>query len=613
MYSINIEAFWVCLLGFWLSYSLATFGICRTRLHWFVKFSVIAGLAGLLYFIKAPDLMLIVLAQCLTIFLMLKAGEFWRARKGSVGNSNFEKMPVTRPQIGLLDVMLGMAVFGVLLTATRVDLTDFFPLVFCVSFGVLLGVVVVLAWWSAKVKRRWIGALIVIACICGAIMIPRFIFPPPEKFNSIGDALNSMFDSILGGSFIWGELVYFVISILIANAIAIFLVGVVTRCSWSDRIGIKRAARLTGVLMIATMVVLTAATVHLYVRLLSRPQVVWPVERQSDEINGFDELVAAGNRFKESGLLSDPEAASAQAGPILKQELNKFSNEFKQVEVALQRPVLTAALSDVNEYDLLFEKVQVQRAIARALSCRAIQHLHEDDADAALADTCLMSELSEPMRRSKLLYVELTAGAIEGMGDYRAVECIEKASSESLKQAISRLAGVMPTDQSIDEVLEHDDAIWWSYCNWLGRLFVLTDEGKDGRVRSVMQYAQRRRAFRRQTVTLMAIELFRREEKRYPIDLESLVPTFFDSLPVDPFSPTGKPLRYLLNEDGSSFELYSIGPDLVDNRGKLGQFGFVSAGDEGDMNLKAEIKYENATTDAERDALTIPDPWGEVD
>ena len=129
MYSINIEAFWVCLLGFWLSYSLATFGICRTRLHWFVKFMVIAGLAGLLCFIKAPDLMLIVLAQCLTIFLMLKAGEVWRARKRSRDNFNLEKAASVRPQIGLLDVMLGMAVLGVLLTATRVDLTGFIPLV----------------------------------------------------------------------------------------------------------------------------------------------------------------------------------------------------------------------------------------------------------------------------------------------------------------------------------------------------------------------------------------------------------------------------------------------------------------------------------------------------
>ena len=438
------------------------------------------------------------------------------------------------------------------------------------------------------------------------------IFPPPEPVT-FGNLFEAMFDAIGGSSFVWGELDAFAISILIANAIAIFLVGSAVRFSRSDRAGLRQTARIVGVIMIASMLVLTTATAHLYVRLLSGPQVVLPVERQSNEINGFDELVAAGKRFEDSGLLSDPEAAAAQAGPILKQELDKFSNEFKQVETALQRPVLTAALASIDDYDLLVEDVQAQRGIARALSCRAIQHLHEGDADAALADTCLMSELNVPLRRAKMLYVELVAGAIEGMGDFRAVECMEKASSESLKQAISQLAGVMPTDQSIDDVFENDDAIWWDCCNWLGRLFVLTDGSNEGRIKSVMHYARRRRAMRRQTVTLMAIELFRREEKRYPADLESLVPAFLDSIPIDPFSPTSKPLGYLLNEDGSSFELYSIGPDLVDNHGKLGRLGYVSYDENGDMNFKARIKYENATTDAQREALIIPDPWDDSD
>ena len=613
MYSINIEAFWASLLGLWLSYSLATIGVYHTRLHWFVKFLAIFGLAALLYFIKAPDLVLVVLTQCLTIFLLLKAGDFWLDRKSASVNSSAEKTPAVLPQIRLLDVMLGMAVLGVLLTVTRVDLSDYFPLLHSILFGMLLGVVVVSAWWLAKIMRRWIGALVAVICVAGAVAIPKLIFRPPEKFTDFGEALASFFDSIDGGSFIWGELTDFLISILIANAIAIFLVGVTWRSSRSTTVGIKRTARAVGVLMIVTMVVLTAANVHLYACLLGGPQMIWPAQPPTDEINGFDELVVTAQRFQKSQLLNNPETASAQAGKPLKQELDKFSAEFRQVENALQRPVLTSALSSLDEEDA--RSHIYLRLIARALSCRAIQYLHEGNGDAALADACLITELGVPLRRGKLFYLEISALAYENMGSYQAVSCIDLASSESLKQAISRLSALEPDDEQIDELIKNDLAVWWHYYTWLGRLSELVGKEQELREKGMIHAIRRRNAISRQAVTLMALELFRRKENQYPADLKSLVPTFLDSVPVDPFSSasTNKPLGYERSEDGNSFELYSLGPDQIDDHGKLGRNGYIMGDDNGDLNLVAIMKYEEATTEAEREALTIPDPWEDDD
>ena len=120
-------------------------------------------------------------------------------------------------------------------------------------------------------------------------------------------------------------------------------------------------------------------------------------------------------------------------------------------------------------------------------------------------------------------------------------------------------------------------------------------------------------AIRRQTITLMAIELFRRQEKRYPTDLDSLVPAFLDSVPMDPFLKTSneKPLRYQLSEDGSSFKLYSVGNDLVDDDGKIGVYGVTPSNEKGDINLAASVEYKEATTDAERKKLTIPNQPGD--
>jgi hypothetical protein len=47
--------------------------------------------------------------------------------------------------------------------------------------------------------------------------------------------------------------------------------------------------------------------------------------------------------------------------------------------------------------------------------------------------------------------------------------------------------------------------------------------------------------------------------------LESWVPAFLPSLPIDPF--TGDPFFYRPDADGQGYLLYSVGPNLVDDEG----------------------------------------------
>ena len=604
MNSTNIEAFWVSLLGFWLSYSLATFGICCTRLHWFIKFLAIAGLAGALLFIEAPDLMLMVLSQCLTIFLTLSVGRAWTAREVSRSEPNVEKTPAGLPQIRLLNAMLGVAALCILLTAAQVDLLEaprfgwfeHIPLVYCLPFGVSLGLVSVLALWLANLKLRWVLAINTIACAAGAIAIPKIIFRPEGV--------------TVGLAFLWGELPDFAISILIANAIAIVLLCVTWRLSCSNKVWIKRVARSVCALMIAAMIFLTAGTVYLYNGLLNGPQVVWP-DQQAEQINGFDELVAAGRQFDKSRLLIFPKIAATRAGVTLQQELDAYALQFEQAERALKRPLLTSAVSSIDEYDSFHQDYNYFRRVALAFDCRAIQHLHEGDYDSALNDACLIAELSVPLRRGNSVSYVLPTPAIEQMGHFQATRCVPDASFKSLKLAIVRLARVELSDQCLDDVYENDIAIEWVVATWQHRLQILIREAQvdDHFDYGMLENTRYGNSIRRQAITLMAIELFRRQKKRYPPDLDSLVPGFLDSVPMDPFSVTSikKPLRYQLNEDGSSFNLYSVGPDLVDNDGKIGPDGVTRINEKGDINLAASVKYKQATTDAERKALTIPE------
>ena len=62
---------------------------------------------------------------------------------------------------------------------------------------------------------------------------------------------------------------------------------------------------------------------------------------------------------------------------------------------------------------------------------------------------------------------------------------------------------------------------------------------------------------------VLALELYRRDRGKYPETLDGLVPTYFDTLPADPFS--GEPFIYRLDEN--EYWLYSISHNLRDDNG----------------------------------------------
>gem|GEM_PF-4556194 len=62
-----------------------------------------------------------------------------------------------------------------------------------------------------------------------------------------------------------------------------------------------------------------------------------------------------------------------------------------------------------------------------------------------------------------------------------------------------------------------------------------------------------------------ALEAYKLKNAAYPSDLESLVPEYLESIPVDPFAESS-PIRYI--PDQKPYILYSVGPDGEDSEGK---------------------------------------------
>jgi hypothetical protein len=103
-----------------------------------------------------------------------------------------------------------------------------------------------------------------------------------------------------------------------------------------------------------------------------------------------------------------------------------------------------------------------------------------------------------------------------------------------------------------------------------------------GRQRAPFAVAETRLQMMRVEV---AIRRYRFDHGHFPRALTDLVPGYLKSVPIDPFG-RGRSLRYRQLSAGSDYLLYSIGPDMKDDRGKATDWGMPFVPDKpGDLLL----------------------------
>lgn len=96
----------------------------------------------------------------------------------------------------------------------------------------------------------------------------------------------------------------------------------------------------------------------------------------------------------------------------------------------------------------------------------------------------------------------------------------------------------------------------------------------------------------------LAVRLYRIDHGgAYPPNLAALVPAYLPAVPVDPFSPKGGPLGYVLLNGGQRPMVYSVGPDGIDHTAK----GAVPPAD-------PQVDYHPKTTDQWRDLSRFDPP-----
>lgn len=581
---IRVEIFWLSLVGVWLLYGLLALWLSKRTWHWFISFSIIATAVSALRLIEAGDLMLMQLANSLTIFFVSRAWKRIMAlRKDRQENRNDGQQPLLsklKSKLSLANLLILVAAIAILLSLLNVDLTDLEPHSYSLGFGIAVGFAFMVGLGIGTVPRWW-TLLATLPVIGVGIYVAYFwIFPVKTK--------SPLFVAIYGTSFVWSELELFARAVLVAAAVSGWVIGLLHRTTQQRKGSILLAARMASVLLGFFVCLQLVAMFDVGSKLAHRyPN---PESRQQNIPNELADIV---RRFATSQIFDTYPPVNDRT---LQGEVTAFATEFSKLPELLVENENAPTRRELDmEQDM--SETQNFRTVARALSAKSRLEFADGSFDQALTDSIQIVRLRKPLSNKMTLISELVAIATEGIGHFSAAESIGSASRPATNQALQQLLELDSAAYDPEQIYFIDREVYWNGKTWWGRLADLCDEKQNRGIfdSSIMDAVRRGQATRQQTIAMLALELYRHDNKKFPEQLEDLVPRYLGSVPHDPFrgDEQNLPLCYQQLDNGKDYLLYSMGLDRNDDEGRVSEFGYGNPGEEGeDLNLREAARLD---------------------
>jgi hypothetical protein len=270
--------------------------------------------------------------------------------------------------------------------------------------------------------------------------------------------------------------------------------------------------------------------------------------------DNYDQLVAIGKRLSGEGydwrrqIATDLQVAAAnEAVPLL----------------AVPNIIPTAAL-DTGRNDIAQrtrEDLNCLHMVFSALHEATNHAMEEGEYDRAGTYAIAFFRLDEMFSRGGLL----TETRLVQFPPLQ--ECRNKLSSDQVREVIALIEHSLARREPPEVLYRRNFVQHARYQLWQGRLKQIVIGWPSEPLESSNYYlvtARQSEAVIRSIQVLYAIRLFQEEHRWVPQDLNELAPQFLPTVPLDPYS--GKPLMFL--PDLSSYKLYSVGPNGIDDGGK---------------------------------------------
>lgn len=481
-----------------------------------------------------------------------------------------------------------MAATAIIFSLLTVDLTGLEPLGPVIGFGFTVGLVFTIAFAFASVPRWWSFYAALPLCAYGIYCAYYWIFPVRTK--------SSLFTAMFGSSFIWSELELFARAVLVAIAISGWTIGLLQRTRQNAQ-GMTLLATRVGIVLVGIFVC-SMGVALIDVGITISHQYLHPEKQQRElpvEMKPVLERFASGQVFD-----SYPQADE----DTVRVEIAKYRDEFFKLQEILDRDEIAPTREKLEMDEYYFRENQDVRTVARALSAKTRIAFADGDFDQSLMDSLLIVRMRKPLSDKMTLISELVALAVEGIGHFAAAESIGSASHSATGDALQQLLKLDAEHYDPEKIYRIDMEATWNSLVWWGRLHAICEEGKSRETfdQPLMDAIRRVQATRQQTIAMLALELYRHDNSKYPKELESLVPEYLTSVPHDPFRSDEEklPLKYRQLDKGKDYWLYSIGLDRNDDEGRVSEFGYGTPDEDGeDLNFKESAKLDLIERDEE--------------
>ncbi len=277
--------------------------------------------------------------------------------------------------------------------------------------------------------------------------------------------------------------------------------------------------------------------------------------------NGYQELAALGDQivFEKTWLEADagPDdwRAFVEANPTTLARAREALEQDSMVPIFFQQE------------DMDFQVIGNLRQLARFFSAAGRLAQEEGKFDEAARQHLDNVRLGHRIRGGLLIH-RMMGFAIEGMGLSGLQELREDLDAETCRMVSRSLADLDRSREPIAETLALDQN-WGMKSNGPIASMVMSWSGAlqasiAGNQKRFTTINNRHEAHLRLLQTDLAIRAFQKEQGKRPETLTDLVPKYLDSVPLDPFGDG--PLSYRL--EGESYQLYSVGPDGINDGGK---------------------------------------------
>jgi hypothetical protein len=343
-------------------------------------------------------------------------------------------------------------------------------------------------------------------------------------------------------------------------SVAMFLLVLLASSAYGAPGKSQTRSRLAVVAMAFAGTALAAPSLYVLYCLLTpdpKPVVTLP------EPNGYDDLLAAG-QLAENSLVNggvDPKSATEQ----------QLATAVTQVASALQRGHEGLGKEVHVRVNYTYEPkgfadLQAVRALGRAFYAEGYLALRQDHAEKAAASFMDAIQLGIASRRGGLWVHGVVGVATTGRGAAGMFHSQGALSAAQCRAAHAELKKLLDECESYESI-EARDRVWMQHAyGWYVHVHHILDFASgEYHARELDSPFIREAAILRLLMAHLALRAYRAEHGEWPATWDLVEAARLGRLPQDPYEPRGASLRY--RREGDSFQLYSVGPNGVDEQG----------------------------------------------